>query len=215
MKSAFLPSATVALLLLAGAAAAPAPSFSENFDAMPVGKPPKEKILLVAGAFEVIDLGGGNKVLELPGEPLETFGAMFGPPDSNTIDVRARVWAAASGKRYPEFGVGAADVSGYKLLLLPRQKRLVIRKAETEVATAPCDGWSSESWTAFRLVVEPSDNAWRVTGYAWPAGGDEAKAAKVVFEEKEKPAPGRGSVWGMPFSAKPIRFDDIEVRTLK
>jgi hypothetical protein len=213
MKLTFATAILSALLLLT--AAAPAPSFSETFNAMPLGKPPKEKILIVAGAFQVKDLGGGNKVLELPGDPLETFGAMFGPADSNTIDVRAKVWAAATGKRYPEFGIGAADVSGYKLLLLPRQKRLVIRKAEVEVATAPCDGWTSESWTAFRLTVEPAGNAWRVTGYAWPASGDESKAAKVVFEEPEKPARGHGSVWGMPFSGKPIRFDDIEVRVLK
>jgi hypothetical protein len=200
---------------LALAAAAPAPSFSENFDAMPVGKPPKEKILTFAGAFEVKDLGGGNKVLELPGEPLETFAALFGPADTNSIDVRDKVWGATSGKRYPEFGIGAADVSGYKLLLLPRQRRLVIRKAETEVASASYDAWTSETWTAFRLTVEPAGNAWRITGYAWPAGADDSKATTVVFEESEKPAPGHGSVWGMPFSGKPIRYDDIEVRVPK
>jgi hypothetical protein len=205
---------TFASALLLIVAAAPAPSFSENFDAMPLGKPPKEKILIIAGDFEVKDVGG-NKVLELPGEPLETLGAMFGPADSNLIDVRAKVWAATTGKRYPEFGIGAADLSGYRLLLLPRQKRLVIRKADIEVATIPYDGWASESWTAFRLTVEPIGAAWRITGYAWPASGDESKAVKIVFDEKERPAPGRGSVWGMPFSAKPIRFDEIEVRVLK
>lgn len=210
MKLAFLKTALSVLLFLSGAA--PAPSFSENFDQMPPGKPPKEKILIIAGEFEVKDLGGGNRVLELPGDPLESFGAMFGPAESILIDVRAKVWAATTGKRYPEFGIGAADVSGYRLLLLPRQKRLVIRKADMEVATATCDTWASETWTAFRLTVEPAGNAWRVTGLAWPANSDESKAAKVVFEEPEKPAPGHGSVWGMPFSSKPIRFDDIEVR---
>src|SRR5205085_3590208 len=106
MRSRLLWLASFVLLL---ASAGPAPSFSENFDALPDGKPPKEKILIVAGAFEVKDIGGGKKALELPGEPLETFGAMFGPADSNAIDVRAKVWAAATGKRFPEFGIGAAD----------------------------------------------------------------------------------------------------------
>src|SRR3954464_7935507 len=113
------PRLAVGFIAVASLAAAPvAPPFSENFAAMANGKPPKEKILIVAGDFEVKDLGGGNKVLELPGEPLESFGAMFGPADSNLIDVRAKVWAATTGKRYPEFGIGAADVSGYRLLLL-------------------------------------------------------------------------------------------------
>ena len=207
--------ALLSLPLLLLTAAAAAPSFSENFDAMPPGKPPKEKVLIVAGAFEVKDVGGGNKVLELPGDPLESFCAMFGPSDSSAIDVRAKVWAATSGKRYPELGIGAADFSGYRLLLLPRQKRLVLRKAEVELASVPYDGWASETWTAFRLTVEPAGDAWRITGHAWPATGDEGKAVKVVFDEKEKPAPGRGSVWGMPFSGKPIRYDDLEVRVLK
>jgi hypothetical protein len=206
--------AATTLLALVAAAPSPAPDFAENFDAADLGKPRKE-FLLYAGAFEVKDGGGGNKVLELPGEPLESLGAMFGPAEHNAIDVRAKVWAATTGKRYPEFGVGAADISGYRLLLLPRQKRLVIRKADVEVASAPYDAWKTETWTNFRLTVEPAGAAWRVTGKAWPAEAEESKAATVVLEEKDKPSVGRGSIWGMPFSGKPIRYDDIEVRVGK
>ncbi len=210
------PFAAAVLLLLFAAAAAPAdpPLFHENFDKAALGKPSKE-FLLFAGAFEVKDAGGGNKALELPGEPLETFGAMFGPADGNLIDVRAKIWAASTGKRFPEFGVGAADVSGYRLLLLPRQKRIVLRKADVELASAPYESWTTETWTAFRLTIEPVGDAWRISGAAWPAIGDESKGATLAYDEKTKPANGRGSVWGLPFSGKPIRFDDIEVRAVK
>jgi hypothetical protein len=198
----------------AAAAAAPpepAPVFSENFDKAAVGKPGKE-ILPYAGAFEVKDVGGGNKVLELPGAPLETMGALFGPEEHLFVDVRAKVWATTSGKRYPEFGVGASNLSGYRLLLLPRQNRLVIRRADVEVASAPCDGWKPETWTNFHLAIVPAGDRWRVTGTAWPAGAEEPKLATVVFDDAEKPSAGRASVWGMPFSGKPIRFDELEVR---
>jgi hypothetical protein len=205
--------ATLGFAALAAAPADP-PLFAENFDTAAAGKPGKD-FLLFAGAFEVKDAGGGNNVLELPGDPLDTFGAMFGPADQSLIDVRAKVWAASTGKRFPEFGIGAADVSGYRLLLLPRQKRLVLRKADVELASVPYEAWATETWTQFRLTIEPAGDAWRLTGAAWPAAGDESKGAKLTYDEKQKPANGRGSVWGLPFSGKPIRYDDIEVRAAK
>jgi hypothetical protein len=210
-----VPFFVAAFLALSGAAAtAPAPTYSENFDRLDPGNPPKE-ILAPPGTFRIAADDAGNKVLELPGDPLDLFGALFGPAEQNLIDVRARVWGAATGKRFPEFGVGAADLGGYKLLLLPRQRRLVLRKSDVEVAGVPYDAWKTETWTAFRLTIEPAAGAWRITGSAWPAGADESKAVTLIFEEKQKPASGRASVWGVPFSGKPIRFDDVEVRVGK
>src|SRR5690242_2103327 len=86
------------LMASVSAADAPATAYSNNFEKAALGKPDKD-FLVYAGAFEVKEVDG-NKVLELPGEPLESLGAMFGPADQALIDVRAKVWGATTGKRF-------------------------------------------------------------------------------------------------------------------
>ena len=49
---------------------------SANADSVP------EELMILAGQFSVKETGG-NKLLELPGTPLEDFGALFGPAESD------------------------------------------------------------------------------------------------------------------------------------
>jgi hypothetical protein len=140
---------------------------------MPVGKPPDE-LFILNGAFRVAAEADGNKVLELPGNPLDSFGVLFGPEDQQATEVSARVAGTNAGRMFPEFGVGANDAGGWKLWVLPGQDALVLRKKEAdEVARVPFK-WASGRWTHLKLRVSPAaDGTWLVQGKAWPAGGQE------------------------------------------
>lgn len=194
------------LLLLA--AAAP-PRYSEDFENTEMGKVPADMTVL-NGNFAIHELEG-NHFLELAGEPLETFGALFGPKDSAACDVRARIWADASGRRCPEFGIGADDAQGFKLLLLPGQGRLQLRQGDETRASVRCD-WKPGTWTWLRLRVDQSaENKWSVRGRAWAEGSPEPTEWMIEFELPSAPSAGRASLWGLPFSGRPIRFDDLRV----
>ena len=183
--------------------------FSTDFSGDEIGKVPQD-MQVVSGAFAVAEFNG-DKVLQLPGDPLDTFGVLFGPPGQVETTVGARVQSETSGRRHSEFGVGAGDIAGFKLMFLPGQKRIELRKGDDPVATADYGWrWSSGSWTELRLRVrKTADGRWRVEGKAWRAGDPEPPGWAVSVEEKEQPTAGRASVWALPFSGKPIRFDNL------
>lgn len=201
--------AILAILSVAADTAPPAGEYIVDFEQTEAGKLPDD--FLVTGNFAVKDFEG-NQVLELPGSPLEHYGVLFGPAEHAQVEVRAKVWASQTGKRYPEFGIGAGNAFGYRLLLLPRQKKLVLRKQDLTVASAPYDQWKTDTWTEFSLRVEQQNGAWTITGQAAPAGDPDA-GVTVKFKDKEEAPAGRGSIWGTPFSDKPIRFDDLHITT--
>lgn len=181
-----------------------------DFAGAEVGKPPAGvepvgNAAMVAAEFE------GKKVLELPGEPLDTYAALFGPGDRADLDASARVWGATSGRRFPEFGVGLGDTGGYKVLVLPGPKKLELRKGDDKVKDVSMAApWQSETWTTVRIrQVKTGDGKWKVQAKAWPSASPEPQAWAVEHEAPEAPAAGRASVWGIPFSGKPIRFDAL------
>lgn len=207
------PTLCVCLLLLAAAPAgdAPAPVYSNDFARAAAGPLPDDEFLVLAGTFEVKGVDG-EKLLELAPYPLDTYGLLFGPADHATGSVAARVWGAATGRRFPEFGVGSNDTGGYKLWLMPRQKLLALRKADQTLATARYDAWKSETWTHFRLAVaKAGEDVWKVQGKAWPGGAEEPKDWPISFDETTEPPAGRASLWGNAYSGKPIRFDDLRM----
>ena len=200
------------LILLAAAPATDAPLFSTDFTKAELGKPSDKDFLVLAGTFAVKDVDS-DRSLELDGKSLDSFGALFGPaPEQPASTVAARIWGDVTGKRFPEFGIGASDAGGYKLWLMPRQKKVVIRKADATVATADYTKWEPKTWTEFRLQVSKSNSdAWVVRGKVWGRGTDEPKDWTISFEDPEEPPAGRASVWGNPYSGQPIRFDDLRV----
>jgi hypothetical protein len=195
--------------LLPACADAPTPTYSQDFEKLPEGDPPGEIVIL--GGMFAIKTVDGNKLLELPGDPVDGYGILFGPEGQAPMAVSARIFATATGKRTPEFGVGLGDTNGYKLWLMPAAKQLQILKGEDVKATAPFD-WKSGAWATLNLAVTKSaDGKYLVEGKAWTQGADEPKEPQVKFADDQEPPKGRASAWGSPFASTPIRFDDLKV----
>lgn len=196
-------------------AVAPAakPIYSQNFETTDVDKVP-DGMLVLDGGFAVKQAGGG-KVLELPGDPLETFGILFGPTEKDGLCVSARILGTGKGRRFPVLAVGLSGVGGYKLQVSPAKKALELYKGEDLKTSVPFD-WQSGKWAQFKFQVRPSKaGEWQVEGKVWAEGTAEPAAWQINFTETTAPTPGRPSIWGLPFSGTAIQFDDLAVTAAK
>ena len=179
-----------------------------NLDSVP------EELMVLAGGFSVKDTGG-NKALELPGDPLEDFGALFGPAESDSIAVRARIYSERSKRLAPRFGVGLNGVGGYRLLVTPGQNQVQLLKDQQTLASAPFESKLS-TWTSLHLQIRKvSEGKWIVEGRVWTDETPEPKDWSISFEVSEVPPAGKASIWGAPYSGKPIIFDDLSVISLQ
>ncbi len=182
--------------------------YENNFEKAAVDSIP-EDFLVLDGGFKVKEADGG-KFVELPGDPLETYGFLFGPTEKENLAVTARIHSTGKGRRFPFFGVGLSGVGGYRLMVAPAKQTIEIYKGDNVVATVP-NKWASDTWTQFRLEVRKAGSAWKVEGKVWKQGDPEPKEPTVSFDEKEEPIGGRPTVWGSPFAGTPIKFDDLKV----
>ena len=170
--------------------------------------------MVLAGQFSVKEIGG-NKALELPGTPLEDFGALFGPAESDGVAVRARVRSESTKRLAPRFGVGLSGVAGYRLLVSTGQNVLQLLKDQQVVASAPFE-WKPGTWTSLHLQARKiSEGLWIIEGRAWADGTPEPKDWSISVEVSEAPPAGKASIWGAPYSGKPIVFDDLSVISLQ
>lgn len=184
-------------------------SYHNDFEKAEVGKAP-EDMMILDGTFAVREVEG-NKCLELAPDPVGSYGALFGPEGMTAMDVKARIWAASSGKRFPEAGIGVDDAGGYKLFLVPAKHALELRKGDDPVASVPFD-WKDGQWTWLRLRVEPKgEKQWIVSGKAWANGQNEPEKWTITASDVEAPSAGKASLWGSDYSERPIRFDDLYV----
>jgi hypothetical protein len=199
------------LLFWSGSAPAAEPKtiYQSDFEKAEVGKVP-EDLLVLDGAFAVRE-EGGNKFLELPGAPLDSFGLLFGPTEGAGLNVSLRVHSTAKGRRFPTFGVGLNGVAGYKLQVSPGKKLIELYRGEQVLATTPY-AWESDSWTLLRLQVRKAGDSWQIEGKAWKQGSPEPTAWTISQTEKTEPSPGRASLWGSPYATTPIRYDDLLIR---
>ena len=208
-----------ALLGLASAAAVadaakPAAPYATDLSKMSPGKPPDE-LFILNGAFQVAE-ADGNKFLELPGNPLDSFGVLFGPEEQQATEVSARIQGTSAGRLFPEFGVGANDSGGWKLWVLPGQDALALRKKEADEVVRVPFKWASGQWTHLKLRVSSSaDGKWLVQGKAWAGGGKEPAGWTITATDAAAPPKGRASVWGHPYAGTPIRFDDLSAGPVK
>jgi hypothetical protein len=203
-----------AIVALTGSAQTPDDKvlFKSDFESASAGALPEE-LMVLAGEFSVKDIGG-NKALELPGNPLEDFGALFGPPESDGVAVRARVYSESSKRLAPRFGVGLNGIGGYRLLVAPSQNQLQLLKDQEALASAPFE-WKSGTWTSFHLQIRKvSESKWILEGRACAEGTPEPKNWSISFDISETPPVGKASIWGAPYSGKPILFDDLSVISL-
>ena len=191
------------------APAAPAPLFEENFDQLPAGKPPTH-FIVVDGGFTVRE-ESGRRFLELPGNPLENFGVLFGPPVASNVCVEARIWGESTGRRHPMFAAGLGGIGGLKLWVAPGREQLELHLGEQMLATRPLR-WRSGAWTHLKLRwISSPQGEMRAEGKLWLEGDVEPAAWTIAAELKQPPPAGRASVWGAPVSGKPIRFDDLRL----
>jgi hypothetical protein len=183
--------------------------YQNDFEKAELDQVPKD-FLVLDGDFAVKQ-SDGNKFLELPGSPLDTFGVLFGSSTNAGVCVSARIYGTSKGRRAPSFGVGLNGVAGYKLKVSPGKNSLEIYKGDVSAASVPFD-WKSGTWTMFRLRVRQlGSDAWKVEGKAWTQTELEPKEWMISLDEKSPPHDGRPSIWGSPYSGTPIRFDDLTV----
>jgi hypothetical protein len=181
--------------------------YENNFEKAGVGPLPDE-FLVLDGDFSIKE-SEGNRYIELPGAPLDTFGVLFGPTTNAGVCVSARIYGTSKGRRYPQFAIGLDGQNGYRLKVSPAKDSVEICKGDESLVSVPFH-WKSGAWTAFKLRIRQTDGpAWKVEGKVWPQSEVEPKGWTISLEEKTAPRPGRASFWGSPVSGTPIRFDDL------
>ncbi len=210
MKSSrlFLP----ALIAACTVAHAAEPLYKNDFEAEPLDKAPAQT-MVIAGTFEV-KKDGANQVLELPGEPLDTFGMLFGPSAKDDITATARFFGTKKGRKFPTFGLSLNGVGGYRLQVSPAKNALEFIRTD-EVKQGVPFTWTNESWTKLRLTIRKSGAGWVIEGKAWADGSPEPEKPMITVEEKDEPKAGRAGLWGSPYAGTPIRFDDLLITPSK
>ncbi|RFC46378.1 MAG: hypothetical protein DVB28_000032 [Verrucomicrobia bacterium] len=201
-----LLSTAFSLLLLTGAGASETVLFEQNFNALSSGPLPKE-FLALAGEFGVA-VDGSEHFLELPGSPLDTFGALFGPSNGDPGSLEARFFGTKQGRKFPTFGLSLRGAGGYRLQVSPGKGQLEIYKGDDALVGVPFT-WQSGAWTWLRLSLSKKDGGWLVEGRAWSEGTSAPLEAQVLWAVAAEVTPGRGALWGSPYSGTLIRFDDI------
>ncbi|MBI3852377.1 MAG: hypothetical protein HY298_19140 [Verrucomicrobia bacterium] len=187
----------------------PKPLYENNFETAAVGSVPGD-FLVQDGAFTVKE-ESGNKFLELPGAPLDTFGLYFGPTEKDETAASARFSGVGKGRRFPTFAVGLGAGGLYRLQVSPAKKLLELYKGEILKGSVPHD-WQSGTWTFLKLQVRKvKDGEWKVEGQVWAQGKAEPEGWAIIYDEKEEPIAGRASLWASPYAGTPIRFDDLVV----
>ncbi len=183
--------------------------YENNFDKAELNKVPDD-FLVLDGQFAVKQ-EGGERFLELPGAPLDTFGVLFGPTEKEGDAVSARIFGTGKGRRYPTFAVGlnGQGTSAYRLQVSPAKKAVELYKGD-EVKASVSYEWQPAAWTRLRLQVRKvKDGDWKVEGKVWT--DKEPSTWTVSFDEKDQPVAGKASIWGSPYATTPIRFDDLLV----
>jgi hypothetical protein len=196
-----------AVWLLAATAFAQDAVYKNDFESAEVGKVPADMMIL-DGGFKIVD-DNGNKVLELPGAPLETFGLLFGPTEKENRTVSGRVYGTSKGRRAPTFSIGLGGVGGYKLQVSPAKKLLELYKGSDPKMSVPFD-WQTGKWTHLALTLKKSsEKEWKVEARAWTEGSPAPAAPQLTFTDAEEPPAGRASLGGSPYATTPIRYDDL------
>lgn len=193
-------------------AAADAPAFKADFESAAPGKLPQD-FMVLSGEFGVKE-EAGNKFIELPGAPLDTFGLLFGAAQPGDATASARFFGTRQGRKFPTFGISLNGVGGYRLQMSPAKKALEIFRGDEARTSVPFE-WQSGQWTTLRIEVRKQGDALKIEGKAWPSGDAEPAKATIELEEKETVPAGRAGIWGSPYAGTPIRFDDLTVAPAK
>jgi len=199
------------LVVLPGARSAetPKPVYENHFESAALDETPAD-FLVIQGPL-MVKAGDGNRWLEVPGTPVDSYGFLFGPTESAGFSVTARIRGTGKGRRFPTFSVGLNGYSGFKLQASPAKGLIELFHGDALVSSAPLK-WTSDTWTHLRLQVrEAGAGKWKVEGRLWKEGDPEPAEWVVSHELSEEPRAGRASASGSPYSGTPILFDDLVV----
>jgi hypothetical protein len=175
--------------------------YENNFEKAAVGPVPDD-FLVLDGDFAVKE-SEGNKYLELPGAPLDTFGVLFGPTTNAGVCVSARIYGTGKGRRYPQFGVGLDGQNGYKLKVSPAKDAVEIYKGDESAASVPFH-WKPGTWTMFKLQIRQTDGpAWKIEGKVWPQTEAEPKEWTITLEKRRRRARAGPRFGAAPSPARP------------
>ncbi|MDA7915996.1 hypothetical protein N9B94_02030 [Verrucomicrobia bacterium] len=174
-----------------------------------VGEEPKDGFIL-QGDFTIQERDG-NKVVSLPGAPLDSHGMLFGPNITEDYTSSAIIYGEKKGRRYPSFGLGINGVGGYRIIISPGKRAIELYRGDEAVAKQGYK-WTDKSWTRTKVrITKSAGEEWTITAKAWPKDSSEPKEWQLSYIEKDAPFPGQSSIWGSPFSGKEILFDDLKV----
>src|SRR5258708_36245608 len=157
------------------------PLYKNDFEALDVDKAPKD-VMVMAGDFAVKQDKDG-KYLELPGEPLDTFGLLFGPSVKDDVSACARFFGTKKGRKFPTFGLSLNGVNGYRLQVSPAKGALEFFKGDEAKLSVPYT-WAADSWTTLRITVRKSGAGWVIEGKAWANGSPEPAKPLISLEGK-------------------------------
>ena len=190
--------------------AAPKPLFVSDFSQEKPGGELSEKFMVLNGEFAV-KTEGNQQFLELPGNPVHAFGVLFGPTESHNVAVKARILGANQKRRLPAFGIGLNGVGGYRLQVSGGKEKLELYRQDEVVAFVPYK-WLPGRWHWMTLQVRKlAGDVWRVEGKVWVEGRANPAGWMITYDDKEEPYAGKASIWGLPYSGQPTRFDDLSV----
>ncbi len=181
--------------------------WASDFEKVAAGAEPPD-VLILEGAFTVQQDGPANRVLELPGVPLETMGMVFGPARRQDVAVWARIRSEKKGRLYPHFGVGLLGPQGYRLMVNPTRDAVELVRDGDVLTRAPFK-WESGQWTWLSLAVALREKKLEITGKAWLEGRGEPAEPMIRHAAEPSDQAGGATIWAMPYSGKPIQFDDV------
>lgn len=213
MKSPILLVFASAALALADDPATSPATFEQDFEKVTVGEAPDD-VMVIEGNFAVV-AEEGKKFLRVGIEPLAENGIILGPSMKAGGSVEAKIRAYKKRRSYPRFGIGLHGISGYRLRVVPSSGTVELLRNEEVVATEKFD-WKADSWTNLKLEIKAAGEGWSIKGWVWPVaegdGGKQPDKASIEHSDKEAPGQGKASLWGSPYSGRPIDFDDVKVR---
>ena len=152
-----------------------------------------------------------NGVLQLPAEPLEPHGVMFGPAFADGLRVAAKFRAEKNKRQMPTFSLGLNGVSGYRLRVNPPKKKLELLRNDS-VVNAIEFLWEEGAWTHLTLEVKALPGLqWEVKGSVWVDGTIRDEVPTVMWKDADAPLAGRPTVWATPFAGKPVEVDDLRL----
>ena len=202
--------------------------YRNDFTKAEIGTLP-DGMLALNGKFAVRE-EAGNRFLELPGTPLDTYGVLFGPAgredgagshssdqpaEIDNLSVTARIHGTNTGRRYPAFAVGLGGVRGFRLQVSPGKRKLELCRGDADHVSVPFE-WAPGEWLWLKLEVRKTNpTEWTIRGKVWKEGTAPPSSWTISRTDTTSLKPGRASLWGSPFADTPIRFDDVSVERIR